>query len=196
MVGIPLIILTASASCSGGISASPEKEAATVVRESEYFALKTNIVPWAAGIMNVAWEMQFGNKFSIEVPIWWSPYFVSHKYALRTLAVQPEVRYWLNTPGSGHFFGIHPGIAWYNLRFKDFRYQDSGMPLVNVGISYGYTLRINDCLNAEFSIGGGYVMTKYDRYYNLDNGAKIDTRQTSYWGIDRIELSLVYHFNL
>ena len=195
MIGIPLILI-AAASCSDNIPASHEKNAASSMPKREYFALKTNVAPWAAGIMNVAWEMQIGKRLSIEMPVWWSPYFIGHKYALRTLAVQPELRYWLAYPGHGHFFGLHPGIAWYNLRFKDIRYQDSQRPLFNVGISYGYTLRLNDRLNAEFSLGVGYANTRYDRYYNITNGAKIDTRQTSYWGIDRIELSLVYHFDL
>lgn len=196
MSGLPLIVLAAVSSCSDSIPASPIKEEAAVVGQNKFFALKTNVAPWAGCIMNVAWEMQFGNKFSIEVPVCWSPYFFSHKYALRTFAVQPELRYWLGASGYGHFFGVHPGVAWYNLRFKDIRYQDSGMPLVNVGVSYGYTLQVNRHLNAEFSIGAGFVKTKYDRYYNISNGAKIDTRKTSYWGIDRLELSLVYHFDL
>ncbi len=164
--------------------------------EGRFLAVKTNIVPWAAGIANLGGEVQVGNRFSIDLPVWWSPYFISDKYALRTLALQPEFRYWLKRPGSGHFFGIHAGVAWYNLKYNDIRYQDINTPLLDGGISYGYSLRLNDYLNAEFSIGAGYVNMKYDRYYNIDNGAKIDARQTIYWGVDRLEISLVYHFNL
>lgn len=146
--------------------------------------------------MNVALEMQLGHSFSIELPIWWSPYFISHQHALRTFAIQPEFRYWLGPVGMGHFIGIHPGVAWYNLRWNDVRYQDVDLPLVNAGVSYGFSVKVNRHLNAEFTIGAGYARTKYNRFYNIENGAEIDTRQTTYWGIDRIGVSIVYHFDL
>ena len=37
---------------------------------------------------------------------------------------------------------------------------------------------------------------KYDTYYNIDNGARIDTRTKNYWGITRVGISVVYRFNL
>ena len=33
-------------------------------------------------------------------------------------------------------------------------------------------------------------------YYNMDNGARINTRTKNYWGITRVGLSVVYRFNL
>lgn len=197
MIGIPLLIIAAVTANVDSLTTSHKEDTHISLNEKErYFAIKTNFVPWAAGILNAACEIQIGSSLSVALPVWWSPYFVSNKYSLRTLFIQPEVRYWLKTPGCGHFFGLHPGIAWYNLKYKDIRYQDTETPLINVGISYGYTLKLNDHLNAEFSLGIGYAKTKYDRFYNINNGAKIDSRQTSYLGIDRIELTLVYHFDL
>lgn len=159
-------------------------------------AVKTNIVPWGFGVANLGIEIEISKSFSISLPVWWSPYFISKKYALRTLLLQPECRYWLKDTGTSHFFGIHAGAVWYNIRFKDIRYQDVTFPLLNGGITYGYALRLNKHFYAEFSIGVGYVFTKYDRFYNIDNGAKIDTRQTSYVGIDQLGISLVYHLDL
>lgn len=197
MIGIPLIIIAAVTANADSLTTSHMEYAPISFKEKErYFAVKTNFVPWAAAILNAACEIQIGSSISVTVPVWWSPYFVSKKYSLRTLFIQPEVRYWLKTPGYGHFFGFHPGVAWYNLRYKDIRYQDTELPLINAGISYGYSLKLNNHLNAEFSLGIGYAKTKYDRFYNIYNGAKIDSRQTSYWGIDRFELTLVYHFDL
>ncbi|MBD5356689.1 MAG: DUF3575 domain-containing protein [Bacteroides sp.] len=197
-----IIIAAASFSCSDTIADTYKIGKVDVMSDTiltkhkPFTGLKTNLIPWGAAIMNLEAEIQIGNCFSLALPVWWSPYFVSHKYALRTLAVQPEFRYWLRNPGAGHFFGMHLGIAWYNLRYRDFRYQDSGFPLFDCGVNYGYSLRLFDTLYAEFSIGAGYVITKYDRFYNIDNGAKIDTRKTSYFGIDQLGISLVYHFNL
>ena len=36
----------------------------------------------------------------------------------------------------------------------------------------------------------------YDTYYNIVNGARINTRTKYYWGITRMGLSIVYRFNL
>ena len=223
MIGIPLILLAALSQyrCDSTECLPPAEEAAIACgasqlidksslyfnlqplppipprrEDKDIFAVKTNAVPLAAGIMNVECEAQLTCHLSISVPLWWSPYFIGSKHALRVFAVQPELRYWLTRAGKGHFFGLHPGIAWYNLRWKDIRYQDSGMPLINAGLSYGYSLRLSPAFNAEFTIGAGVAKTKYDRYYNIENGAKIDTRQTTYFGIDRFGISLVYHFDL
>lgn len=163
--------------------------------EGRFLAVKTNVVPWAAGIANIGGEVQVGRHFSIDLPVWWSPYFISNKYALRTFMCQPEFRYWIGHPGTGHFFGIHAGVASYNIKWDDVRYQDTGTPLLNGGISYGYSLRISGHFNAEFTIGAGYAKTMFVRYYNIDSGAKIDTRKTTYWGIDRVGITLVYHFS-
>ena len=204
MIGLPLIIVAASSACTDSIHSSHDNLTADCVQPYQdstwrfsdlFMSVNSNIVPWAAGIINAELQLRLKGQFSIAVPVWWSPYFISRSHALRTLAIQPELRYWLKETGSGHFFGVHPGIAWYNLRFNDIRYQDSGMPLMNIGITYGYSLRLNHSLFAEFSIGAGYVRTKYDRFYNISNGAKIDSRATNYWGIDRLELSISYHFN-
>jgi len=35
---------------------------------------------------------------------------------------------------------------------------------------------------------------KYNSFYNIENGAKLDTRIKHYWGITRVGLSLVYRF--
>lgn len=192
MIGALLISLAlSSASGNDGVANEPDKNF-----RGRYVAVKTNVAPWAMGVVNVEGEIQVGSRLSVDLPVWWSPYFISDKFALRTFLVQPECRYWLKTPGRGHFLGVHAGVAWFNLRLDDSRYQDVDTPLLNGGISYGYSLRLNNHLDTEFTIGAGYVNTKYDRYYNIHNGALIDTRRTSYFGIDRIGISIVYHFDI
>ena len=42
--------------------------------------------------------------------------------------------------------------------------------------------------------GAGYANMKYDTYYNIDNGALIETKSRNYWGITRLGISLSYHF--
>lgn len=161
-----------------------------------YLGVKTNLAAWAGTIMNVAADVQVGRHWSVELPVLWCPWYVSSEHAVKTFTVQPEARYWLSKPGSGHFFGVHAHVGWFNVKWNRDRYQDTDRPLLGAGISYGYLLPFNKHWAGEFTLGAGYANMRYDTYYNIDNGARIDTRTKDYWGITRIGLSVVYRFNL
>lgn len=161
-----------------------------------YISLKTNLASWAGTIMNVAADVQVSGHISVELPVLWCPWYVGGKHAVKTFTVQPEARWWLRHPGAGHFLGVHAHVGWYSVRWNRDRYQDTGRPLLGAGISYGYLLPFNAHWAGEFTLGAGYANMKYDTYYNIDNGARIDTRTKNYWGITRVGLSVVYRFNL
>lgn len=163
---------------------------------SRYVAVKTNLAAWAGTIMNLAADVQVSEHFSVELPVLWCPWYVSDKHAVKTFTIQPEVRYWLSKPGKGHFFGVHAHVGWFNVKWNRDRYQDTDRPLLGAGISYGYLLPFNEHWAGEFTLGAGYANMRYDTYYNIDNGARIDTRTKNYWGITRVGLSVVYRFNL
>lgn len=169
------------------------KEAATTDGK-RYIALKTNVPFLAVALQNLALEMQFSKHISVDLPIIWSISDVEREHAVRTFAVQPEARWWTKGVGQGHFFGVHAHMAWFNLKWEQDRYQTEKRPLLGAGISYGYQHSFSDHWGAEFNIGFGYANMKYNTYYNIENGAKIDTRLRNYWGITRVGLSLVYRF--
>lgn len=160
-----------------------------------YIAVKTNLAYHAALVNNLAVEMQFSKHLSVELPLIWSSSEFNDKHALRAFAVQPEVRWWMSEAGRGHFFGLHAHVAWFNVKWENNRYQDVDRPLLGGGLSYGYLLPLSAHWGAEFTLGAGYANTKYDTYYNIDNGALFSTDDTKhYWGITRVGLSLVYRF--
>ena len=163
---------------------------------SRYVAVKTNLAAWAGTIMNLAADVQVSEHFSVELPVLWCPWHVSSKHAVKTFTIQPEGRYWLARPGKGHFFGVHAHIGWFNVKWNRDRYQDTSRPLLGAGISYGYLLPLGEHWAGEFTLGAGYANMKYDTYYNIGNGARIDTRTKNYWGITRVGVSVVYRFNL
>lgn len=163
---------------------------------SRYVAVKTNLAAWAGTIMNLAADVQVSEHFSVELPVLWCPWYVSDKHAVKTFTIQPEARYWLSKPGEGHFFGVHAHVGWFNVKWDRDRYQDTDRPLLGAGISYGYLLPFNAHWAGEFTLGAGYANMRYDTWYNIDNGARIDTRTKNYWGITRVGLSVVYRFNL
>ena len=186
------------------ITAQPERQPEQTVKitpetassSPRYLAVKTNLAAWAGTIMNLAADVQVSEHFSVELPVLWCPWYVSSEHAIKTFILQPEARYWLSKPGKGHFFGVHAHVGWFNVKWNRDRYQDTDRPLLGAGISYGYLLPFNEHWAGEFTLGAGYANMRYDTYYNIDNGARIDTRTKNYWGITRVGLSVVYRFNL
>ena len=173
-----------------------DKSVSAPQTSSRYVAVKTNLAAWAGTIMNLAADVQVSEHFSVELPVLWCPWYVSDKHAVKTFTIQPEARYWLSKPGKGHFFGVHAHVGWFNVKWNRDRYQDTDRPLLGAGISYGYLLPFNAHWAGEFTLGAGYANMRYDTYYNIDDGARIDTRTKNYWGITRVGLSVVYRFNL
>ena len=158
-----------------------------------YQALKTNLAFDAIGALNLAYEVQVHNRMTLDIPVTWSLWDAQREHALRIVALQPELRWWMGKEtGRGHFFGLHAHAAWYNLKWDENRYQDEGRPLLGAGLSYGYKLPLGEHWGAEFNVGLGYANMKYNTYYNIENGALLNTRIRNYWGLTRIGLSLVY----
>lgn len=159
-----------------------------------YIALKTNVPFLTVAVQNLALEVELHKHVSLDLPVMWSISDIEREHGLRTIALQPEGRWWLKSVGTGHFFGLHAHAAWFNLKWEDNRYQTGKRPLLGAGISYGYKLPLSAHWGAEFNIGAGYANMKYDTFYNIENGAQLDTRIRHYWGITRAGLSLVYRF--
>ena len=159
-----------------------------------YVALKSNIPFQALSMHSLAVEVQVHKQVTVDFPVMWSISDIEREHAVRGIAFQPEGRWWLKKAGTGHFFGIHAHATWFNLKWEDNRYQTDKRPLLGAGISYGYKLPLSAHWGAEFNIGAGYANMKYDTFYNVENGAQLDTRIRNYWGITRVGISLVYRF--
>ena len=169
-------------------------DAGTRNSTDRYIALKTNIAYDAIALPNLALEIACSKHISVELPLIGSFWDVNQKHAVRTIAIQPEGRWWLKQAGAGHFFGVHANIGWFNVKWNDNRYQSDNRPLLGAGLSYGYLLPLSDHWGAEFTLGAGYAHMKYNTYYNIDNGAQISSDTRNYWGITRVGLSLSYRF--
>lgn len=159
------------------------------------WAIKTNVAYLAATVANLGVEFGFGKHYSIDVPVIYSPYTIKRDYNLRFLAVQPEFRYWLTEPMSKHFFGVHLNIGAFNVAVDSKNRYQSPDGFYGAGISYGYVLPFARHWAAEFTIGAGYVHTKYDAYYNIPNGACYEKGVPyNYWGLTKVGVNLVYKF--
>ena len=165
------------------------------VSSPRLITVKTDAVPWCGSIMNLGVEVEITPHISVALPVWYCPWFISDSHSLRVAALQPEGRWWLKESGEGHFAGIHASVAWYNLKWGRYRYQDYHMPLLGAGLTYGYAFRFDRHWGLELSAGVGFVYTRYDRFYNTHNGQLADRRGTSYFGPDHLSISLLYHIN-
>lgn len=180
----------------GPIFTIPSSEVTVFTRDYDRFAIKTNAAYLAAGVTNIGGEMAVSDRWSIDLPIVYSPYTLARTYRMRFLYIQPEARFWLDRPLLGHFFGVHAHVGIANVSFDRGRYQTPD-GFFGGGISYGYSLPVAKRWSIEFTIGFGYFHTKYDSYYNVSipEGQRFEKgTPLNYWGIDKLGINIVYRF--
>ena len=173
----------------------PEPTLVIPVLETRFIAAKTNLLVGAATVANLGFEIELGKKWSLDVPVYYSPYNITPTRKCRILATQPEVRFWPAKAGSGHFIGLHGTVGFFNIAINDHgRYQDPDSPAWGCGLGYGYALNFgaNKNWGLEFNIGLGVVKYKYDVYYNRENGQKFDSGEGWWWGPTRAGITLTY----
>ncbi len=164
--------------------------------------LKTNAIGLGLAISNIGAEIDLAKHWSFAVPVYYSAlnYFTS-TIKFRTLAVQPEFRYWFKEDNQRFFVGAHFGYAQYNVAVDgDYRIQDHNgtSPALGGGISVGYRMPIakNNRWHIEFTLGAGVYGLHYDKFYNVNNGKLVDTYRKTYWGIDNAAVNISYRFDL
>lgn len=155
----------------------------------------TNLLYWAALAPNVSAEYYFPKSHwsilgSFTMP-WWKRKSKHQYYQIRQYLA--EGRYWLNNNASegGHFLGanIHGGI--YDLENKKTGYYGE---FIGTSLTYGYKFSLNKKLALEFTVGGGYIFTDYDKYLPIGNCYVCQSsHKTHYWGVTKVGISLVWN---
>jgi hypothetical protein len=157
----------------------------------------------ATGISNAAIEFDFAKHWSVTVPVYYSAWnYFLETIKFRTLAVQPEVRYWFSKDNDKFFLGAHFSYAQYNVAVDgNYRYQDKGgtSPALGGGISVGYRLPLERTKrwNVEFTLGAGVYPLKYDIFYNTEDtkdGIWAGSDKMTYWGLDNAAVTFSYAF--
>lgn len=162
-------------------------------------ALKSNLLFDAALMANLGVEISPWTHWSLDIPVWYSPYNITSTSRSRLLAVQPEIRWWPSEAMRGHFVGLHTHVVGFNLSLNDYaRYQDPNHALWGLGLSYGYALTLGSAgrWGLEFTLGAGFARYRYDAYRNWPNGPKFDSGSGCYWGITRAGVTLSYQWDI
>ena len=180
------------------VSAVPQSEQSLFVPGMR---IKTNTVGAALAIANLSLEFDFAKRWSLDIPVFYSAWnYFKPTIKFRTLAIQPELRFWFKEGHSKFYIGAHGGAAYYNLAFDGaYRYQDMNgeKPALGGGIGFGYRLPIskNGRWSLDFGLGAGIYKAPYDKFYNTSNvlfGELVESKETLYLTIDNVAISFGY----
>jgi len=174
-----------------------EENDAVAPRKSEV-RIGTNLIYDAVTVANLYLEVGFAKHWAFNVLATFSPWDIHRPTVkFRTLVIQPELRYYFAKNFKGHYLGIEGHYGWYNIavggkvRYQD---KDGNTPLWGAGLSYGYVLPFSKHWGMEFAVSAGYARLEYDCFYNVENGAKFDTRTMDWWGPTKAGISIYYQF--
>ena len=165
-------------------------------------ALKTNALYWATTTLNIGFETKLSRKWTLDLSAGWNPFTFSDNKKLKHVAIQPEARYWLCAPYSGHFIGANLLYSHYNAGgvdmpfgiFPDLETQRFQGDLGAVGIVYGYSWMLpGKRWSIEGVVGLGYGITHYSGYACAVCGSKMGEDTKGLFMPTKLAISIVYY---
>ena len=159
------------------------------------WAIKTNLLYWAALAPNLEAELGLGHRWSVGLEAlcaWWSNERAHRYYQL--FAAGPEVRFRFAGPGRfhGHYVGLYGSAGFYDLENRKTGYQGD---FWSAGITYGYQLPVGRSFGVEFAVGAGMIGSSYKTYEPRD-GLYVyqQTKRIRYTGLTKARISLLWRF--
>jgi len=174
---------------------SPALRGQELPRKTPVWGVKSNVLYDAAASINLGVELKIAKKMTLDLPVSYNPFTFSQNKKWKHILVQPELKWWLCEPFSGHFFGIHAHYAYYNVGaigsnwMKQYRFEGW---LAGAGLSYGYQFYLGPRWSLETSIGIGYAHLKYNQYRCENCGDHIAKENKNYFGATKAAVSLIY----
>lgn len=170
-------------------------------------AVKTNLLSDGFLNPNAAVEIAVAPKWTVDLSGQMNLWRLSDDRQWRHWAIQPEARYWLCDPFSGHFVGAHLLGGQYNIgavdmnlnllgtdfrKLKDTRFQGW---FGGLGVAYGYDWVLSRNWNIEAEIGLGWTYTRYDQFRCTGCGKKVkENAPHNYLGPTKIAINIEYVF--
>lgn len=143
----------------------------------------------------IAWQLDYTGA-------WWNSYTRNRFWS--NYIFQTEARYYLasrlmDTPYFGHHLGAYAQLGTYDFEFggEGRLCRDLDMT-VGIGASYGYSMAVSRSLNVDFTIGIGFLHSRYDIYRPSREGdgyQRTETRQLNFFGPTKLEVALVWNIN-
>ena len=169
------------------------------------FALKSNMLFWVAGAPNFGLEYSFNDRWSLcgDYVAPWSSSFATGLY-YQLMMINAEGRYWFGNREAkpvmtGFFAGASIGGGYYDFMLDNTRTGIQGEFYILAGASVGYAHSIssNDRVRLEYTLGLGYLQTRYRKYHYDDFDYVLDAPREQIWktsiiGPTQAKVSLVY----
>ena len=173
-----------------------QSETPSVAAPIHRFALKTNMLYYAALMPNIELEWRINSSWSVllEGNVAWYRKDAKHKY-YQILMVSPEARYWLpsGTVWHGMYVGAFAGGGKYDLENGHRGYKGEG---ALGGFSFGYMWPITRTLSLEAGLGVGYLHTRYKEYIPFDGHYLYQrTKDLNYFGPLKLKFAIAWRFN-
>ena len=160
-------------------------------------ALKNNLLYDLALAPNIEVEIPVGKQWSVNAEYkcpWWSN--TDKEFCYQLLSGGAEGRFWLGNRRirsrlTGHFVGVYAEGGIYDFQFKGDGYR--GKYYAAAGLTYGYSARVSRRLAFEFSLGIGYLTTKYQKYTPYEESLIwTSSGQYNFTGPTKAKVSLVW----
>ena len=165
--------------------------------------LRSNGLYWLALSPNIGVELQtdMGIAFLADyVGAWWNNYESNRFWS--NYAFHVEGRYYLDTkkqssPFKGHHVGLYGYMVTYDFEFGGKGYQCADLSKTfSIGASYGYSMPLNERLSIDFTVGFGYLQSKYTVYEPTKTWYTITGYKKGTWiGPTKLEATLVWNIN-
>lgn len=164
-------------------------------------SIKTNLVSWSTGSINLGAEMTVSTHFSVGLSGSYNPWKYKPTSKLQHLLVRPEVRYYPCKVFRKSFFGVQGIYGAFNAgglnvpvfpTIKDKRYIGT---LYGTSLIGGYQFPISKHWSVESLIGMGYIRTNGELHKLFKCDCLIGNKKKNYFGITDIALSFIYVFN-
>ena len=165
--------------------------------------LKTNGLYWLTLSPNIGEELQtdVGWSVSVDEVGAWGNKNQKHRY-FSNYAFQLDARYYLssktqNTSYLGHHVGLYAQMMTYDFEFGGIGYQNNDLSKTwAIGAAYGYRIPLGKSFAVDFTIGVGYLSSKYDVYKPyMGQYVRTNTKRLKFFGPTRLEASFVWNIN-
>lgn len=174
--------------------------------QAQKVAVKTNLLYWATGTINLGIEPALGRKTTLDLEFAGNPWRFGKKELNRKIwhwTAQPELRFWFTERFNRGFMGIHATAGAFDAAgielplgifsdLKDHRFEGW---MTGIGVSYGWQWWVSPHWNFEATLGFGYLYMEYDRFVcNTCDFRDEENKVKHYFGPTKLGLSFSYLF--
>lgn len=149
-------------------------------------AVKTNLADWITASPNLGAEFTLSSRLSLDIDVAVAPFKIKDDLYFKQVRLQPELRFWLQSPLSRHYIGVTAFYGTFDIGYKEKGYYGDSYA---AGLTYGYNWILSRRWNFELSAGVGGIHYRLGRY---TPGTKHPEPNESKWIIAPVKLGVSF----